>query len=83
MCESLTTITIPESVIYIGQYTFSKCTSLTSIIIPDSVTEIGKAAFFDCPNLTLTVGHDSYAEQYCIDNDLPYMYPDSLDWLNS
>ena len=82
-CSSLTSITIPESVTSIGDYAFDSCSSLTSITIPDSVTSIGKDAFAECPKITLTVGRDSYALQYCIDNNLKYMYPDSLDWLNN
>lgn len=40
-CDSLTSITIPNSVKIIGDYAFSSCKSLTSIIIPNSVTSIG------------------------------------------
>jgi len=47
------------------------------------VTSIGENAFSDCENLTLTVPRDSYAAQYCKDNNLNYTYPDSLDWLNN
>jgi len=50
-CE-LTSITIPESVTSIGNYTFYNFTSLTSITIPDSVTSIGNYAFYNCKNLT-------------------------------
>ena len=51
-CESLTSITIPESVTSIGDYAFTMCTSLTSITIPASVTSIGEEAFRDCTGLT-------------------------------
>ena len=51
-CSSLTSITIPEGVIYIGGHAFSSCSGLTSVTIPNSVTNIGGSAFFGCSNLT-------------------------------
>lgn len=71
-CGSLTTITIPNSVTFIGIAAFANCESLTSITIPDSVTFIEKSSFYDCPNLTLRVPANSYAEQYAIENNIPY-----------
>ncbi len=70
-CSSLTSISLPDSVTSIGDEAFSGCFSLTSISLPDSLTSIGDDAFSNCPNLTLTVPRDSYAKQYCIDNNLP------------
>ena len=50
-CTSLTSVTIPSSVMSIGGSAFSGCTSLTSIEIPNSVTSIGYGAFYDCSSL--------------------------------
>ena len=50
-CESLTSITIPNSVTSIGDGAFCWCESLTSVTIGDSVTEIGKYAFSSCSSL--------------------------------
>ena len=51
-CDSLTSITIPNSVTSIGDRAFEECYSLTSINIPCSVTSIGKDAFWGCDGLT-------------------------------
>ena len=82
-CDSLTTITIPDSVTSIGEHAFFDCESLTNMTIPESVTSIGENAFLHSDNLTLTVFRDSYAAQYAKDNGLSYTYPDSNDWLNN
>ena len=71
-----------HTVTAIGDELFEGCDDLRGVTIPDSVTTIGNRAFYDCESLTLTVTRDSYAEQYCKDNNLFYLYPDSLDWLN-
>ena len=52
-CSSLAYVTIPNSVISIGNYAFG-CSSLTSVTIPNSVTSIGSSAFFGCSKLTKT-----------------------------
>ena len=51
-CESLTSVTIPNSVTSIGDEAFEGCKSLTSVTIPNSVTSIGGEAFDDCTSLT-------------------------------
>ena len=70
-CSSLTSVTIPNSVISIGSSAFERCTSLTSITIPNSVTSIGARAFQFCTSLTsVTIGNSvtsisNYAFHYC------------------
>ena len=46
LCESLTSITVPDGVISIGSTAFHTCTNLASVILPDSITSIGVNAFF-------------------------------------
>jgi len=50
--EKITSITIPENVITIGQLSFSGLESLASLTIPASVTSIGANAFQYCTGLT-------------------------------
>ena len=62
MCESLKSITIPNSITSIEDLAFSGCTSLTSMTIPDSVTSIGWGAFYYCTSL----------ENIYVDENNPY-----------
>jgi hypothetical protein len=48
----LKTITIPNSITSIGEYSFSDCTGLTSVNMPNNVTNIGEQAFLNCTGLT-------------------------------
>ena len=87
-CSGLTNVTIPDSVTSIGEYAFANCSGLASLTIPSSVVSIGDKAFryagYDdefvdnvmkrgSENVTLTVTSGSYAKQYAIENDIPYI----------
>ena len=66
-----------EGVETIGPRAFCDCENLTEVVIPASVTSIGEDAFRGCISLTnVFVTSGSYAEQYCIDNGLPYTTTD-------
>ena len=58
-CDSLVSVTIPDSVTSIGYGAFAYCDSLVSVTIPDSVTSIGYTVFWGCSSLTSVTIPDS------------------------
>ena len=50
-CDALTSVTIPNGVTMIEDYTFYSC-GLESLVIPEGVTSIGYEAFRFCSSLT-------------------------------
>ena len=59
----MTSVTIPNSVTSIGDFTFQGCSGLTSVTIPNSVTDIWDKAFAKCSNLENVY---CYAEKFSI-----------------
>lgn len=57
--KELSSITLPDSIISIGDYAFYNCSSLRSIIIPSGVVSIGNHAFYDCTKLNTIVIPDN------------------------
>ena len=58
-CESLQSVTSPDSVTSIGNYAFWGCDSLQSVTIPNSVISIGDSAFSNCSSLQSVTIPDS------------------------
>lgn len=48
--KALTAVTLPSTLTYLGNQTFSNCTKLTEVVVPEGVTAIG-SAFFGCEGL--------------------------------
>jgi hypothetical protein len=51
LCDSLTTIILPDSIIEIGEGCFTHCKSLKSITIPRNVKHLGEDLFFGSNSL--------------------------------
>lgn len=61
-CQSLVSLTIPDSVTYIDEMAFALCSSLESASLGDSVTSIGESAFAYCESLTSITIPDSVTD---------------------
>lgn len=67
-CTNMTSITIPNTVTFLGNGAFLDCSGLTSFTIPNSVTTIGSSTFLRCtgltsiaiPNSVKTIGSDAF-----------------------
>lgn len=56
-CRGLISVSIPNSVKYIGGYAFSGCRKLRTVSVPNSVGKIGSNAFFACVEMrSITIG---------------------------
>ena len=84
-CDSLTSITIPDSVTSIGDSAFYNCTSLSTITIPDSVTIIAERTFYNCASLESVIfGENSQLESiglsafFCCTSLKSITIPDSV-----
>lgn len=51
-CEGLTSVSLPEGMLVIGEEAFKGCTGLTAITIPSTVTSLEKSAFAQCSGIT-------------------------------
>lgn len=65
--DGLVSISIPNTVTYIGERAFEFCDGITSIVIPNSVNYIGSYAFHNCPRLANVTLSNSLTEVgYCV-----------------
>ena len=72
--QTITEVTLPDTIKTIGSSAFNGCSKLEKIIIPDSVAEIGKSAFANCNKLVIYCNSNSFAETYAINNNINYQH---------
>ena len=70
--ESITSVIVGENVTGIGAHAFDGCVLLSKAELPDSVNAINENSFGSCDSLYIYCSEDSYAEQYAVDNGIPY-----------
>ena len=72
-CSSLEKLSLPGSLTTIGGSAFRSCISLKSLKIPAAVSSIGADAFATHGGkIIISVARQSYAQQYCASNGIPY-----------
>ncbi len=57
--EDITSVTIPDTVVYIGMYAFAGCTSMESVSFGNSIETIDESGFEGCTALTSVTLPDS------------------------
>ena len=77
-CERLRNITLPKNYYQIERNAFDHCDNLEFLYIPDTVIQIDEDAFHQCSNLILEGSKGSCAEQYAIENEIPFRIADFL-----
>jgi len=63
--SNLTEIEIPDTVVYIGDYAFTKCDSLTKIKLPKKLTHVGDCAFLGAKKLKTIIGGNNIEHIGC------------------
>lgn len=84
--SKLQSISMPETIVSIGNYAFSGCSNLTSVLFSKSLTTIGENAFEKCtslqqvnlPNTVSKVGDGTFQESGL----LSFTAPKDLDYLS-
>ena len=70
-------VSLPDTCTKINQKAFAQCEQLSKIIIPKSVTEIHEDAFKGSDNVVVYCYTDSYAHQYAVSKNIPFVLLDA------
>ena len=77
MSSGIETVILPETCTEIMSQAFAQCNDLTKIVIPNSVTCIHEEAFKSSENVTIYCYTDSYAHQYAVSKNIPFVLLDA------
>ena len=91
---NLTNVTIPTTIVRIGETAFKGCTDITTVTIPSNVKYIDNSAFSDCSNLTalslseglISIGSDyssSLGDTFAFTALTEVTFPQSLKYVDS
>jgi len=75
-CDALVNVTIGNGVETIESYAFSSCDALTRVKFPMGTSSVSSSCFNSSKNVIIVCLQGSYAEQYAIDNNIPFEYYD-------
>ena len=70
---SITEVIIDENITHLAARAFYGCIYLTKITIPKSVNSIGTYTFRNCDEMTIYGEVGSFAEEYAIENEIPFV----------
>ncbi len=77
-CDSLETVILPINVETIDNRAFADCPNLGDIYFTKSVRNISPSAFLDSYYVVFHVYKNSFAHQYAVDNNIPYILLDGV-----
>ena len=70
--NNFVSISLPESLVVIGEYAFSGCSSLREVWVDAAAEKLGNHVFSNCPQLTIHGKAGSYIEGYASANAIPF-----------
>lgn len=82
-CDKLKTVILNEGVEKLEKAVFYNCGALETAELPRSLRSIEPdswtGTFYGCRNLTVRLHKGSYAEEYCLEMKIPYVYIEGLE----
>lgn len=71
-------LVVPENVSVLPYRSFADCDALEQVVIGKNVNEISPYAFSGSDSVIIYCYHDSYAHQFAIDRNIPFVFLDAF-----